>query len=228
MKKALHIVKEVISWLLLFAMLVAFGFTVYSNLTNENEGEGAFLLGYRPVLVLTGSMEPHMMTNSIALTKKVTDIEELAVNDVVTYHVVNENGKLIRITHRIIDIDGEHIYTKGDNNQVSDGFPLTIENIEAKVVYVVNATAWIAAKWNGSVAGKVMLISFGLAIIFFYFCIKSFFRWLGEKIKSRKAAPEVPENVIEEPSADNETHQLNKDPEGEGLPVEEPPVEPNN
>ena len=218
MKKAFTIAKEVISWVVLVAVIIAFAFTVYTNITNENDGEGAFLLGYRPVLVLTGSMEPYMMTNSIAITKEVTEIDELALNDVITYHVENEEGKLIRITHRIIAIDGEHIYTKGDNNQVSDGYPLTMENVEAKVVCVVNATAWLVAKWNSSTAAKVMLISFAVAIVLFYFFIKSMFKWLFDKFKASKAEPVDPEKLSEEGTGENAL----PDQSEEAVPTQEP------
>jgi len=197
MKKALYIVKEVISWLLLVALLLTFAFTVYLNITNENKDEGVFLLGYRPVFVLTGSMEPYMMTNGMALTKAVSDIDELAVGDVVTYHVENEDGDLLRITHRIMVIDGDQIYTKGDNNNVADGFPLTIENIEAKVVGVWNGSAWFIDKWNSSTAGKIMLISFGVGAILLYICIKMAIKHLIEKRKAAKQ-PVADENAPEQ------------------------------
>ena len=197
MKKALHIAKEVISWAILVAMIIAFAFSVYSNVTNENKGEGAFLLGYRPVLVLTGSMEPYMMTNGLALTKQVKDISELAAGDVITYHIESESGKTLRITHRITEIDGEYIYTKGDNNYVDDGIALTMDNVEAKVVGVTNITAWIVAKWQSSTAGKIMLIAYLVGAILLFIClrmlIKSFFA-------KKKAAKEVTaETPIEEP-----------------------------
>lgn len=206
MKKAFNIAKEIISWVLLIAVLFAFAFSVYTNIANKNEGEGAFLLGYRPVLVLTGSMEPYMKTNGLVLTKAVSDIDELAVGDVITYHVENLEGKLLRITHRIIEIDGEKIYTKGDNNSVDDGFPLTIENVEAKVVAVANWTAWFVAKWQSSTAGKVMLISLVVGVILLYFCIKDAIKALLAKRKGKTdekeaGAAEVIEGEVSEEAA---------------------------
>lgn len=186
MKKALYIAKEVISWVLLIAMLVLFVFTVYQNVTNENKGEGTFLFGYRPVVILTGSMEPYMKVNGVVLTKAVDDIEELEVGDVISYHVESEKGNLLRITHRIIGIEGELIYTKGDNNNVADGYALTMENVEAKAVAVFNSTAWLVNKWQGSTTGKVMIVSFGAAFIMMYFCLKMAVNCLIDKIKGKK------------------------------------------
>lgn len=202
MKKTLHIVKEVISWVVLVAVLIAFVFSVYTNITNKKVGEGAFLLGYRPVLVLTGSMEPYMMTNGLALTKQVTDINELEAGDVITYHIESESGKTLRITHRITAIEGEYIYTKGDNNFVEDGIPLTMENVEAKVVGVTNVTAWIVAKWQSSTAGKVMLISIVVTAVLLYLCIRMFIKHLFEKRNAAKSVvADVPCEVVDQGEA---------------------------
>lgn len=203
MKKAFYIAKEVISWVLLIAMLILFVFTVYQNITNENNGEGSFLFGYRPVLILTGSMEPYMMTNGIILTKAVDDINELAVGDVISYHVESEEGRMLRITHRIVDIVGDLIYTKGDNNNVTDGFPLTMDNVEAKTVAVFNGSAWLINKWQGSTAGKIMIISFSASFILLYFCLKMAFTALIDKIKGKnKSEPQEPvaADIVEAPA----------------------------
>lgn len=163
----------IFSWALLIIMAALLVFTIFRVAESRKTGEGVFLLGYRPVLVLTGSMEPYMMTNGIALTKEVDSLDDIAVGDVVTYHVMNDNGKKLLITHRIIAIDDGLIYTKGDNNNVDDGFPLTIKNVEAKVVGVFNGTAWLAAKWQ-TTTGKIMLICFLAAIVLLCYTVKAF------------------------------------------------------
>lgn len=172
MKEKTKKLREALSWVLLIAMCGLMVFTIYNARVAMKTGESKFLFGYRPVLVLTGSMEPYMMTNGLALTKQVDSMDDLEVGDVVTYHLYDENGALmrnesglpIRITHRIIAIDEDKIYTKGDNNNVDDGFALGIDNIEAEVVGVFNGTAWLVNKWQ-TTSGKVMIIAFPLAFI---------------------------------------------------------------
>ncbi len=165
-KKGIRIFKDVMSWFLLAVILLSFIYVAHNIYNDMKDGtrDGVFFFGYQPIYVLSGSMEPYMMTNSVALTKQVTSMDEINVGDVVTYHIESGEGKLLRITHRIIEIDGDFIYTKGDNSPSADGFPLTIENIKAKVLFVVNLTAWIASKWE-TTTGKVMLISFGIGIL---------------------------------------------------------------
>lgn len=172
MRKKLHIIKETISWILLIAVSVLFLFTIQQVLSNPNDGTGAFVFGYRPNLTLTGSMEPYMVTNGVFISKEVHDISEIAEGDVITFLLPTEDGKSLRIAHRIIDIDeAGFIYTKGDNNRVADGVPITFENVESKVVAVFNQTASLYAKWQ-TTSGKIMIVCFVIAFICAYILIK--------------------------------------------------------
>ena len=187
MRVKLKIFNEIISWALLIAVSILLIFSIHNVLESKKTGEAAFVFGYRPVLVLSGSMEPYMMTNSLAITKQVNDINDLELGDVITYHLDTEEGERILITHRIMAIDNDRIYTKGDNNRVSDSVPLTIDNVEAEVVHVFNQTAWIAAKWQ-TPTGKVMLISGVAAIILLYFSIKLWVSWFLSRHKKDEGA----------------------------------------
>ena len=171
MKAKLKTFNEIFSWVLLIAVTVMLIFSVYTVTQAKKTGEGAFVFGYRPVLVLTGSMEPYMMTNGLALTKEVTALNQIEVGDVITYHHDTEDGRRLLITHRIVGIEDGYIFTKGDNNRVSDSIPLTMENVEAKVISVFNQTAWLVAKWQ-TTSGKIMLISCAAAIILIYISMK--------------------------------------------------------
>lgn len=192
MKKKIDIFKEIMSWVTFAVVLVAFVFTIYHAYLNKDSEEGFFIFGYRPVYIMTGSMEPYLMTNGIAITKEVDSIDDIEVGDVITFHLAAESGDILRITHRITNIDNGTIYTKGDNNRVDDGVPLTIENVEAKVTHVFNQTAWIVAKWQSGTAAKVMMISFVAAIIMLYWLVKTFLRdYISEAY--RKKRPEISE-----------------------------------
>ena len=174
LKAKLRKIDEAVSWVLLIAVFALLIHVVFSTVTAARKGEETFIFGYRPAIVLTGSMEPYMMTNSLVLTKEVTDIEELEVGDVITFHVTNELGKQIRITHRLTGIEDGILSTKGDNNPSGDGIPLTMENVESKVVGVFNQSAYLIAMWQ-TTSGKVMILSFAGALIMCYVAIKLFF-----------------------------------------------------
>lgn len=186
MRQKLHKLNEIFSWLLLIATSILLVLTIV-KVSNTPKGEGAFLFGYRPVFVLTGSMEPYMMTNSICLTKEVDSMDDIEVGDVVTFHIEGRSGNVLNITHRIVGIEDGFINTKGDNNRVADELNLTIDNIDAKVVYVFNQSAWLINKWQ-STTGKVLIISFTLVIIFAYLTLKSFLRMRKEEAEVSEAA----------------------------------------
>lgn len=83
-------------------------FSVYILLGVMIQKEEFYIFGYRPVLVLSGSMEPYMETNSIAIVQKTKDINE---GDVVMFRIDEDT----RVCHRAVDIDAEgNITTKGD------------------------------------------------------------------------------------------------------------------
>lgn len=92
----------------------------------------ASCFGISDFLVLSGSMEPGIMTGDLIISKNV-DEDDVKIGDVVTFQINNEV-----ITHRIVDStekDGKLYYTtKGDNNNTADLEPITYENIVGRYV----------------------------------------------------------------------------------------------
>ena len=172
-KSIVRLTGRVLSTIIMFASIAFCIIVISTNMQAKQNGEEPFYFGYRPCRVLTGSMEPYMMTNSIFMSKKVESIDELAVGDVVTYKVMNDMGKMIHITHRIQDISPEGIITtKGDNNNVTDSFALTMENVYAKEVGVYNQPfVWFFNTWENSNAGKMLIICLSLAALIFIYAI---------------------------------------------------------
>lgn len=165
-----------VSWIVLIALLFGCVFSLKMVWQARETGEQVFLLGHRPVFVLTGSMEPYMRENSICVTKEVKSIDELAVGDVITYHIENDEGRTIRITHRITNIDSNgYIKTKGDNNNVGDIYDLSIDNVEAKVVVVFNWVASVVNVWNSGTKGKIAVLTPIAVCIMGYILIKILF-----------------------------------------------------
>lgn len=85
------------------------------------------IVGYKPLVVLSGSMEPTYKVGSILYYHKV-DESELGVNDVITFKYDD-----LVITHRIENINGDEYSTKGDANNSPDPLPIKYENIMGKV-----------------------------------------------------------------------------------------------
>ncbi|WP_084767272.1 signal peptidase I [Leucobacter komagatae] len=97
---------------------------------------GAMLFGLRPVVVISGSMEPELPVGSVALIKPVA-YEEVEVGDVVT--VPRPRG-LGLVTHRVVElatVDGRPaLELKGDANRVNDPQPYVTDDIRRMVFHV--------------------------------------------------------------------------------------------
>ena len=116
--------------------------SVYMLLGVAIQKDEFYVFGYRPVLVLSGSMEPYMETNSVAIVKKTKDIQE---GDVVMFRI----DKDTRVCHRAVDIDAEgNITTKGDNNEVADFDKVTKNMVEGKVVIRMNFLSGLIGKFR--------------------------------------------------------------------------------
>ena len=112
-------VKKVISIIILIILLpILFvnGVILINSFMHPDKIPSFF--GWKPFIVLSGSMEGVISSGDLAVVKEI-DTKELKENDIIAY---KENN--IVITHRIIKIveeNGEIKYvTKGDNNSVQD------------------------------------------------------------------------------------------------------------
>lgn len=92
------------------------------------------IMGIKPFIVLTGSMEPNIKSGDLVLVKEV-DIEQLKEGDIIAFRHMEEDVVLI---HRIVGRETEEeiiLRTKGDNNQTEDKLNVNCENIEG--IYIM-------------------------------------------------------------------------------------------
>ncbi len=82
------------------------------------------IFGYRPLVVLSGSMEPAYKVGGILYYKKV-DVKELKVGDPITFKL--DDGAIV--SHRITKIKENGVITKGDANNSEDPNEVNFDNI---------------------------------------------------------------------------------------------------
>lgn len=82
--------------------------------------------GYGMSVVLSGSMEDRLSVDDLVIIKATDDYK---VNDIVLY----QDGDSL-VIHRIIEIDGDTVTTKGDANNVADE-PINKSQIKGVLVY---------------------------------------------------------------------------------------------
>lgn len=128
--------------LIVYVIAIAFVILVVGNIKavgNGNNKESTGVSGYKPVIVVTGSMEPVIKVNSLSVVKQCT-IYDLEVGDIVMYKYGN-----MKITHRVKEIHtdavGTYLITKGDANETEDRIDIKPEMVLGKIVKTYNNLA---------------------------------------------------------------------------------------
>ena len=102
--------------------------------TKVNPDKIPSIFGYKPFVVLSGSMETEIFKGDLAVTREV-DAESLQKNDIVAFRDAENHV----VTHRvvdIIDVNGEKkLVTKGDNNNNNDSDTVSMKDVEGKYLF---------------------------------------------------------------------------------------------
>lgn len=113
---------------LLFVLLALYAVI---GVYNQNKtGELFFFFGYRPVVIMSGSMESELQTGAVVLTKETKDVKK---DDIIFF-----KGGEVPVIHRLVRVDGDNYYTKGDSNKKEDFEPVQKEDIYGKVILKCN------------------------------------------------------------------------------------------
>lgn len=118
--KVANIIKNIILDLIIILLIA---FLVFNHLNNKKPIP---IFKHYLLSVLTGSMEPTIMTGDSIIIK---ESDKYIVNDIVTYKKGN-----VYVTHRIVAIKGDTVITKGDANDKEDP-PIKMDDIIGKYVY---------------------------------------------------------------------------------------------
>ncbi|VEU83333.1 signal peptidase I [Acholeplasma hippikon] len=102
------------------------------------------IVGVRTRVVLSDSMYPKIRINNLVYINEKYNVDKLNVGDVIAF----EQGSK-EVLHRIVEINGDLIVTKGDNNNVNDQ-PIMKSNVKGKLVFnipfggfLVNIYLWM-------------------------------------------------------------------------------------
>lgn len=107
-----------------------------------NPEEVPSFMGYKPFIVLSGSMEPEILPGDLIITK-IIDPEEIAVGDIISFRA----DESVVVSHRVTDVltdDGLAFLTKGDANTGADAGSILPEEVEGKYIFRVAGVGNIA------------------------------------------------------------------------------------
>ena len=129
----------------------------------NNEDVVPNVFGYKPFIVLSGSMEKEIHKGDLIITKMI-EPETLKISDVIAFRD-NENTVT---THRIIDIveknNNTYFVTKGDNNNSQDQNLVEYKDVEG--IYVTRIPMVGTVLSELAKPANAIIIVLGISIIF--------------------------------------------------------------
>ena len=147
--------------IILIPMLLVNMYIIFQANTEEDKVPSIF--GYKPFIVLSGSMETEIHVGDLIITKEI-DTKTLKENDVIAFR----DAENTVTTHRIIDIvdnNGKKYYvTKGDNNTSQDQNLVEPQDVEG--IYITRIPAFGTILNELSKPTTIIIILLGITIIF--------------------------------------------------------------
>ena len=169
MKKILKIIGNIITTLLILILLVILMIAVYSFVEIDIKGkEYCNIFNYSIFQIETGSMAKTLEIDDIIIVKLGND--DINKNDIITFR---KDGNLV--THRLVRLDNQNYYTKGDNNPTEDE-PIKKEDIVGKVVFSITDVK----VWKSVFKEPRVIVSVVITIILFILVI-AYKEKVGEK-----------------------------------------------
>jgi signal peptidase len=143
------------------------------------------LFGYKPFIVLSGSMENEIYVGDLVIVKEV-DPKTLQVNDIIAFR----DSENYVTTHRIINVvntdKGKCFETKGDANNTKDNDIVCSDSIEGKYSSKIHAIGNAILFIQQPLGFAVMMLSI------FIICILIFF------ISNRKINQKITDEELKE------------------------------
>lgn len=156
-------VKKIVSILILVILLpILFvnGVILIDSFIHPNEIPSFF--GWKPFIVLSGSMETEIFAGDLAIVKEV-DPKIIKEKDVIAF----KDGDIVT-THRVIDIIEENgvtkYKTKGDNNNVEDNGYVLPEQIEGLYQFKVSKLGNLAM-FTQTPIGMIICLSIPVGLL---------------------------------------------------------------
>ena len=116
------------------------------------------VFGYSMLIIASPSMTGSIEAGDAIIIKK---SDSYAVGDVITYFPADES---FSVTHRIVRMEGDKFYTKGDANQSEDPDPVLIEQIAGKVAVKLDKVGYFI-EWLKSPVGIIFAATFIVLLI---------------------------------------------------------------
>ena len=130
---------------------------------------------WTPYIVLSGSMEPSIRTGSLCVVDTGYPFGQVQTGDVIAF----ETGTGQLVTHRVVSALDGYLETKGDANQVSDGFTTDEGNYRGRTIFSI---PWLGYAVDFLQTARGKIISTSVVAAWFLF------GWLLDECGRRRKA----------------------------------------
>lgn len=148
--RQLVMVYEIVLWLITVSAALGAGILLVPG-----------LVGVRPYVILSSSMEPAIPTGSLIFVN--TRDRTAEVGDIVTFSL-GETGREVIVTHRIYGMTDQGFLTKGDHNDGPDPALLPGERIIGTCMAVFPGAGYVTAFMKGKRAICAASVLFGMHV----------------------------------------------------------------
>lgn len=159
-KRLGNIITVIICILLIPLLLINISIIIQAN-TNKNTVPSIF--GYKPFIVLSGSMETEIHKGDLIIVKNINP-EELKVNDVIAF----KDQQDTITTHRIIEVveknGTSYFVTKGDNNSSQDQNLVEYKDVEGIYAFKISKVGSLLNTLSNPTV--IVVLVFVITIIF--------------------------------------------------------------
>lgn len=136
MKKALHIIGNILTAIIFLFALCVMIFTIISVNTVNKENDGIF--GFKPYIVLSDSMSEVFQVGDMAISRQ-TDPATLQEGDIITFRSIDPANYGQTVTHKIRQVteyEGQRAFiTYGTTTGADDLYPVPEANVLGEYVF---------------------------------------------------------------------------------------------
>lgn len=166
LKLSIGIILKTIFFAFAFLILLVAGIIMFKATTKPDKVPD--VLGYKPMIILSGSMETSIYTGDLVFVKEV-DTTTLKKNDIIAFR----NEKDTVTTHRIVEIVYEngktYFRTKGDNNNTEDANLVAVDKVEGIYVSrIPNAGNWLMFIQQPIALAMILLVILVMGFAYLY------------------------------------------------------------
>ena len=121
--------------------------------------------GFRPYIVLSGSMEDEIKTGSVAYINQKINVNDIKEGDIIAFR-----SGASQVTHRVVSINSDNTFTtKGDANKTVDVNNVKFSNYIGKTIFSIPYVGYWLGFFQTKTGYAILMVIVGINIAMLIF-----------------------------------------------------------